>query len=43
MAPTKLQDPFGARGTFDLGSGPETIYRLAALEEATRPQGAGCP
>jgi aconitate hydratase len=34
MASTKLQDPFGARGTFDLGSGPETIYRLAALEEA---------
>ena len=34
MAPTKLQDPFGARGTLDLGSGPETVYRLAALEEA---------
>jgi aconitate hydratase len=34
MAPTKLQDPFGARGTLDLGGGPETIYRLAALEEA---------
>jgi aconitate hydratase len=34
MASTILQDPFGARGTLDLGSGPETIYRLAALEEA---------
>ncbi|MBN2085258.1 MAG: aconitate hydratase AcnA [Anaerolineales bacterium] len=33
MAPTKLQDPFGARGTLELGGGPETIYRLAALEE----------
>jgi aconitate hydratase len=33
MAPTKLQNPFSARATLDFGSGPETFYRLAALEE----------
>ncbi len=34
MTSSQKQDPFGARGILDLGSGPETIYRLAALEEA---------
>jgi aconitate hydratase len=34
MPPTNPQDPFGARQTLDLGSGPETIYRLGALEDA---------
>ena len=34
MTPAMQQDPFGARSTFDLGSGPETIYRLSALEDA---------
>ena len=33
MAPTKQQDPFGARATLDLGSGLEAIYRLTALED----------
>ena len=27
------QDYFGAKATFDTGSGPATLYRLAALEE----------
>jgi aconitate hydratase len=30
----KLVDPFGVRKLTDLGSGPETVYRLAALEES---------
>jgi aconitate hydratase len=30
----KLIDPFGARKSVDLGSGPEAVYRLSALEEA---------
>jgi aconitate hydratase len=29
-----MQDPFGARAELDLGGGPETVYRLAALEDA---------
>ena len=28
------QDYFGAKGTFDTGSGMATIYRLSALEKA---------
>jgi aconitate hydratase len=34
MATKKITDPFGARRNLDLGSGLETIFRLAALEEA---------
>ncbi|MBS0210477.1 MAG: aconitate hydratase AcnA [Planctomycetes bacterium] len=30
----KPYDPFGARGTFDAGSGPVGIYRLSKLEQA---------
>jgi len=33
MAAT-LVDPFAARGTFETGSGPATIYRLRALDDA---------
>jgi len=33
MPPTNPQDPFGARQILDLGSGPETIYRLGVLED----------
>jgi aconitate hydratase len=34
MNSTITQDPFGARGALDLGGGPETVYRLSALEDA---------
>ncbi len=27
-------DPFSARATFDTGSGPATLYRLRALDDA---------
>ena len=27
-------DPFSARGTFETGSGPATLYRLRALDDA---------
>jgi aconitate hydratase len=34
MTPSNSLDPFGARTTLDLGSGPVTVFRIAALEEA---------
>jgi aconitate hydratase len=34
MSPNQPQDPFSARTAVDLGNGPETVYRLAALEDA---------
>ncbi len=33
-AKQRSTDPFGARNTFDTGSGPATIYRLTRLEDA---------
>jgi aconitate hydratase len=32
--PTTPADPFSARATFDTGSGPATLYRLRALDDA---------
>jgi aconitate hydratase len=32
--PTNLSDPFSARSTFETGSGPATLYRLRALDDA---------
>ena len=32
--PARPVDPFSARGTFETGSGPATLYRLRALDDA---------
>ena len=32
--PPRPVDPFSARGTFETGSGPATLYRLRALDDA---------
>ncbi|MFM1904534.1 MAG: hypothetical protein RLZZ440_2434, partial [Planctomycetota bacterium] len=32
--PTNSADPFSCRSTFETGSGPATLYRLRALDDA---------
>ncbi len=34
VMPARPVDPFSARGTFETGSGPATLYRLRALDDA---------